>query len=166
MNLKKTILFLLAGVSVGVGGGLIYRKKRDRILLDRKMMPFILSLSMGRISRPSGLRVSASEIYFFIWVVERVCNRHEIYFPSLGFKVKQGMLASAKMTSILRRMIKEGLLTLEGNYLVLVKEPSEPLPEEDRDALARIAEIIEETAAQWNMDFPDEPLIRFSKLFK
>jgi hypothetical protein len=166
MNLKKTILFLLAGVSVGVGGGLIYKKKQDRILRERKMIPFILSRSMGRISRLSKRRISVSEIYFFIWVVERVCNRHEIYFPRLGFKVKQGMLYSSKLTYVLRRMIKEGILALEGNYLALVKEPSEPLPEEDRDSLARITEIIEETAGQWNMDFPDEPLIRFSKLFK
>jgi len=126
----------------------------------------LVYLALERLAKTSGGRVSASEAFFFIWVVERVCKRHNIDFPSLNFKVKQGMLISANLIYILRKLIKEESLKLEGDYLIPVKPPIKGLPEAARDLRRKIAGVIEETAAQWSMDIPNEQLVRFAQLFK
>jgi len=168
MRSKKTILFL-AGVSLGVGGSLIYKKRRSSVKETRRTLEkreSLVYLALERLAKTSGGRVSASEAFFFIWVVERVCKRHNIDFPSLNFKVKQGMLISANLIYILRKLIKEESLKLEGDYLIPVKPPIKGLPEAARDLRRKIAGVIEETAAQWSMDIPNEQLVRFAQLFK
>ncbi|MEA1997267.1 MAG: hypothetical protein U9N45_06485 [Gemmatimonadota bacterium] len=149
---------------------MVYKKRRARLeeaRLKRERMQTVVRLSLDRLSEVSGGRASASAVYYFIWVVERVCRRHKIPFHSFGFKVKQGMLTSARLTYILRRMIKEGSLRLEGDYLV----PAAGVPVMDRidtdwEFTDPVADVINKTAEQWSSDTPDEHLVRFVKLFK
>jgi hypothetical protein len=76
------------------------------------------------------------------------------------------MLKSSRLTNILRKMIKEHALNLEGNSLVPARGKIAPRADEARESQGAIAEVLEETAAQWKMDFPDEPLVRFGKFFR
>ena len=171
MGFKKVLLSFLAGTSVALGSGLVYKKRKARLAEARrniKLLEKVVSLALEKLSKISSGRVSVAEIYFFIWIMERVCTRQKTDFPSFNFKVKGGMLTSAKLTFILRRMIEQECLILEDSYLV----PLAPLTDrakdngEDQKIPPGVSEIIEEIAAQWQMEFPEEPLVRFGQLFK
>ena len=166
MNFKKILYSVLAGGSLAVGGGWAYRQRRTRreaISLCNERKHWIIKESIVRLAKISSGRVPVQEAYFFIWVVERVCARHRINCPGFGFKVKEGLLFSSQLTYILRKMIKEGALNLEGHHLLPGEDGSQPLSAKaDREVL----KIIRETVAQWKSDFPDEPLVRFGQLFR
>ena len=170
MRLKNVILSLLAGGSLALGSGLVYKKRRKRVQAlrsEREKMRRIVGLALRQLAARTGTgRVSASEVYFFIWVVERVANRQEADFPSFDFTAKQGMLISSKLTDILRKMLEEKSLRLEGNYIIPFQWTDRAEQEKAPEPLDKTAMIIEETAAQWSTDFPEERLVRFSQLFK
>ena len=170
MKLKKLIISLLAGSSLALGSGLIYhkrKKQRHELRCHRDRMKEIVIKSLEQLARKQETgNISASEVYFFIWVVERVAKRQRIGFPSFNFSVRKGMLTSSKLTFILRRLMKDNQLRLEGNFLIPSTEISLAAPQNGYPHPGRIDTIIEETAAQWTRDFPDEHLVRFSKLFK
>lgn len=170
MKIKNLLFSLLAGGSLALGGGLVYKKRRKRVEAvrsDREKMKRIVVLALERLAARSDKgRVSASEVYFFIWVVGRVANRQAVDFPSFDFTVKQGMLSSSKLTYILRRMLKEKRLSLDRNHLIPLQGMDQAESERVLKPLDKIAMIIEETATQWTKDFPEEQLVRFSQLFK
>jgi len=166
MNFKKFLFSMLAGGSLAVGGGWVYRRQRARREAVRRLNErkrWIIIQSITGLAGISSGRVPVQEAYFFIWVVERVCARHKIDCPEFGFKVKEGLLFSSQLTYILRKMIKEGALDLEGRHLLPGEDGSQPmLSKADREVL----KVIRETVAQWKSDFPDEPLVRFGQLFR
>lgn len=170
MRLKNVILSLLAGGSLALGGGLVYKKRRKSVQAlrsQRERMRRIVGLAFERLAARSGKgRVSASEVYFFIWVVERAAKREETDFPSFDFTVRQGMLTSSKLTYILRRMLKEKQLRLEGNHLIPLQGTDRADREKFPEPPDKTTLIIEETAAQWTADLPQERLVRFGQLFK
>jgi|GEM_PF-3398947 hypothetical protein len=170
MKIKNLLFSLLAGGSLALGGGLVYKKRKKRVEAvrsDREKMKRIVVLALERLAALSEKgRVSASEVYFFIWVVGRVANRQAVDFPSFDFTVKRGMLISSKLTSILRKMLKEKSLRLDKNHLIPLQGMDQAESERVLKPLDKIAMIIEETAAQWTRDFPEEQLVRFSQLFK
>ena len=170
MRLKNVILSMLAGGSLALGGGLLYKKRKKHVLalrLEREKMGRIVGLALQRLAaRSEKGRVSASEVYFFIWVVERVANRQEVDFPSFDFTVKKGTLISSRLTDILRNMMEEKSLRLEGNHLIPFQRMDWAEKGNAPEPLGKTAMIIEETAAQWGTDFPEERLVRFSQLFK
>jgi hypothetical protein len=167
INLKKIIITLLAGTSIGYGGSLLYRRSRDRRKRLREQnacMDQILRASLLKLAEVTGGKISVSEIYYFIWILERVSNRHRIEFPEFGFKVDKGLLFSSRLTGLLRQMLKDSRhLRLEGDKLI----PSPGDAEEYLDCLnPGLAAVIEETTRQWMHDFPEEPLVRFGRLFR
>ncbi|OGG02020.1 MAG: hypothetical protein A3F83_16725 [Candidatus Glassbacteria bacterium RIFCSPLOWO2_12_FULL_58_11] len=168
MRIKNIILSILAGGSLAVGGSLAYRRRKRRLeetRRDRERMRQIVALALLELAGENTEgRVSASEIYFFVWIVERVARRHELDIPSFNFEAKQGMLTSSKLTFVLRQMLNERLVRLDGNYLT--PEPQLHSILAGREMDKETALIIEETVAQWRADFPDEPLVRFGQLFK
>ena len=161
---------MLAGGSLALGGGLVYKKRRKHVQAlrsEREKMRRIVGLALQRLAaRTETGRVSASEVYFFIWVVERVAKRQEADFPSFDFTVKQGRLTSSRLTDILRKMLEEKSLSLEGNHLIPFQRIDWAEQENALEPLDKTAMIIDETAAQWGTDFPEERLVRFSQLFK
>ncbi len=165
MKFKKILYSFLAGGSLALGGRWIYRHERVRreaLRQRNQRMRRIIIESVTRLAKIYAEGISVQEVYFFIWIIERVCARHRIDFPGFGFKVKKGLLFSSLLTYILRRMIKEGTLKLEGEYLLPGENGSElPLDKTDR----RVLKVIKETTAQWKSDFPEEPLVRFGQLF-
>ncbi|MCE5271036.1 hypothetical protein LLH00_07095 [bacterium] len=166
MKAGKWILSILAGTSVGIGGGLLVRqgiKAKKRFGEKRRWMSQVLRASVLRLAEENGSSFSASEIYYFIWILERVCHRHKVAFPDFVFRVEDGMLFSPRLTRLLRIMLRDGRLRLEGDRL----SPQEGAGGESLDRLdPTLAAIIDETAGQWLRDFPDEPLVRFGKLFR
>jgi hypothetical protein len=71
------------------------------------------------------------------------------------------------MTYILRRMIADGRLAIDGNHLVPVFQYEPRLPDRDQEELLlKIVVIIDEVAEQWSLEAPEDHLVRFSKLFK
>ena len=77
MKLRNVLLLFLAGGSLAVGGGLIYARR------VRALMEWIVYQSLRKLGDESGDgRVSASEIYFFIWAVEKADRRQ---LPDLSF---------------------------------------------------------------------------------
>jgi hypothetical protein len=166
MNFKKIFYPFAAGASLALGGRWIYGRRYSRRAKVRQLnrrMRWVIIASMTELAKISAGRVSVQEMYFFVWVVERVCVRHGIDSPGFGFEVKKGMLYSPLLTSILRKMIKDGTLRLEEKLLIIGKEnPEPPLGKTER----RILKVIEETSAQWKSDFPEEPLVRFGQLFR
>ena len=168
MRIKNLILAILAGGSLAVGGSLAYRRRKRRLeetRRDRERMRKMVALSLLELAGENTEgKISASEIYFFVWIVERVAHRHEIAIPTFNFTVKQGMLTSSKLTFLLRQMLNERLIRLDGNYLVPEPQLNSILAGRGMDE--KTALIIEETVAQWRSDFPDEPLVRFGQLFK
>ncbi len=168
MNWKKTLLYLLAGTTLGVGGGLLVRRSRPDLEATRrrlKKMQALVHLSIERLSQATGKRVSASEAFFFIWVVERVCHRHQLKAPSFNFRVRQGMLASPKLTFVLRRMLSKGSLLLEGDFLLPGAPPVGPEELERFESWPEVVWVVEQTAREWIREVPEEPLVRFSKVF-
>jgi hypothetical protein len=166
MKAGKWILSILAGTSLGIGGGVLVRqglKARRRRAVNREWMIQLLRASLLKLSKVTGGSVSASEIYYFIWILERVCQRHKLAFPDFGFRVEEGLLFSTRLTRLLRIMLRDGRLRIEGNRL-------SPQEWEGSESLGRLnptlAAIIDETADQWLKDFPDEPLVRFGRLFR
>ena len=170
MRLKNILLSLLAGGSLALGGGLVYKKRKKRVEAlrsEKEKRKCIVGQALERLAARSDKgRVSASEVYFFIWVVGRVANRQAVDFPSFDFAVKQGMLTSSKLTCILRKMLKEKSLRLDKNYLIPFQRINRAEREKIPEPLDKTAMIIEETATQWTKDFPEEQLVRFSQLFK
>ena len=131
-------------------------------------MERIVYLCLRRLADASGHgRVSTSGTFFFIWVVERVARRQPIEFPAFSFTVRKGRLASSRLTYILRRMIADGRLAVDGNYLLPAFQYEPRLPDRSQeDQLLKIRVIIDEVADQWDKDAPDDQLVRFGKLFK
>lgn len=170
MKIKNLLFSLLAGGSLALGGGLVYKKRRKSLegqRSEREKMKLIVRLAIERLAARSGKgRVSAMEVYFFIWVVERVANREDRGFPSFDFTYRRGMLTSSKLTFILRRMLKEKIFSLNGNYLIPVQGINQDEREKVPEPLEKTEMIIEETAAQWTEDFPEERLVRFGQFFK
>ena len=166
MNLKKILYSALAGGSLAMGGRWVYRRRRNRLKIKRRRsqrMQWIIRESIARLGKISSGRVPVQQAYFFVWIVEKVCARHGIDCPAFDFQVKEGMLFSSELTGILRRMIKKGVLGLEGHHLLPAKDGSEPPSDETG---RRVLQVIKETATQWKSDFPDEPLVRFGQLFR
>ncbi len=166
MNLKKILYSALAGGSLVIGGRLVYRRRLSRLKVlrqRRQRMRWIVLESIARLGEISSGSVPVQEAYFFIWVVEKVCTRHGIDCPTFDFKVSEGMLFSSKLTGILRRMIKDSVVDLEGDRLLSGKNGAE---EQSGKTDRRVLKVINETVAQWKSDFPDEPLVRFGQLFR
>jgi len=170
MKIRNILLSLLAGGSLALGSGLFYKKRRkcvQALRSEREKMRGVVGLALRQLAARSGTgRVGAAEIYFFIWVVERVAKRQAVDIPSFDFTVKQGMLTSSKLTNILRKMLEEKSLTLDGNYIIPFQWADPAEQEKIPQPPDKTAMIIEETAAQWTADFPEERLVRFSQLFK
>lgn len=166
MNLGKFLLSALAGVSLGYGGSLLYRRGRGGMKDRRARQRFseqVLRASLLKLAEATKESIGASEIYYFIWILERICNRHRVEFPDFGFKVDKGLLYSRRLTGLLRGMLADGRLRLDGDRLV----PTGGDPRESLDRLnPTLAAIIDETSRQWTHDFPDEPLVRFGRLFR
>lgn len=166
MKAGRWVLSILAGTSLGIGGGILVRqgiKARRKRAGERERMTQLLRASLLKLSEVTGGSVSASEIYYFIWILERVCQRHKLDFPDFGFRVEDGLLFSTRLTRLLRIMLRDGRLRIEGNRLW----PQEGSGGENLERLdPTLAAIIDETADQWLKDFPDEPLVRFGRLFR
>ncbi|HUU27662.1 MAG TPA: hypothetical protein VM123_07610 [archaeon] len=162
MKLRSFLLALLDSGSLTLGGGLIYAR-RVRALMRR-----IVCLSLRRLGDESGDgQVSASEVYFFIWAVEKVARRQNLQFPTFNFSARKGMLASSRLTYILRRMIADGWLAIDGNYLIPDFQYEPQLPNRaQEEQLLKIRVIIDEVADQWNEEASDNQLVRFGKLFR
>ena len=162
-NLKVILLSLLVSSgSLALGGGLIYAR------LVRDLMRRIVCLSLRRLGEESANgQVSAAEIYFFIWTVEKVARRHNLKFPTFNFSARKGMLASSRLTYILRRMIASGWIAVEGNNLVLTLQNEPQLADLAEEALLlKICIVINEVAEQWNEKDSKSQLVRFGKLFR
>ena len=171
MKLGKIILSALAGGSLAMGGGIMIRARKKRLAEARKtrnLLVRIVDLALRTLSEMrEGGRVSASEAYYFIWVTGRVAHRHGIELPEFKFDVVDGSLDSARLTLILRRMISDGAVLLADNYLEPVWDAPLPVLESRQAALLeKCGMIIDEVAAQWDDEAPEEPLVRFGKLFK
>jgi len=166
MKAGKWILSILAGTSVGIGSGLLVRqgiKAKKRYGEKRRWMGQVLRASVLRLAEVNGSSLSVSEIYYFIWILERICHRHDVAFPDFGFRVVDGLLYSPRLTRLLRIMLRDGRLRMVGDRLV----PGQGAADESLDRLdPTLAAIIDETAGQWLHDFPEEPLVRFGKLFR
>jgi hypothetical protein len=166
MRLRNVILSVLAGASLGIGGGYLYRKRRAskaEALRRRAVMERIVAASLIRLAAISNGKIPPAEVYFFVWVVERVSRRQGVECPDFNFEADKGLLFSPALNLILRRMIKAGSLRLDENHLVPQVAELEPCAAE---LGGDTAAIVGETAAQWIRDFPDEPLVRFGKLFR
>ena len=171
MNFGRLLVSVLAGGSLALGGRLVVRARKARLaraISARNLMVRVVSLALRTLSElRGGGKVSASEAYYFMFVVERVAIRHGVEMPEFKFNAREGSLASGRLTIILRRMLGEGQLRMEGSHLEPVWDAE--LPELDKRQLAMLEKcgmIIDEVAAQWDADAPDEQLVRFGKLFK
>ena len=162
MNVKNFILSFLASGSLVLGGGLIYARR------VRALMEWIVYLSLRQLGDESGDgRVSASEIYFFIWAVEKVARRQNLRFPTFNFSARKGMLSSNRLTYILRRMIADGRLTVDGNNLIPAFQDEPLLTKRAQvEQLRKIRIIIDEVSDQWSADASSDQLVRFGKLFR
>ena len=167
----KVIVSALAGGSLAMGGGMMLRVRKKRLAQARKirnLMVRIVSLALRTLSeeRGGGL-VSASEAYYFIWVTERVAVRHGVDLPGFKFDVVDGALSSARLTLILRRMLADGEVRLVDSFLEPVWDARMPELDARQEALLeKCGMIIDEVAAQWDDEAPEERLVRFGKLFK
>ncbi|MFH1069336.1 MAG: hypothetical protein V1794_06900 [Candidatus Glassbacteria bacterium] len=171
MKFRNFLISILAGGSLALGGSLVYRarrKKLDQARGVRALMERIVYLCLRRLADGADDgRVSASGIYFFIWLVERVARRQEINFPTFNFSARKGTLTSSRLTYILRRMIADGRLAVDRNHLVPAFQYEPRLPDRaQEELLLRIVVIIDEVAGQWSMEAPEDHLVRFGKLFK
>lgn len=162
MKLRNVLLSFLTSGSLVLGGGLIYARR------VRALMEWIVYLSLRKLGDESGDgRVSASEIYFFIWAVEKVDRRQNLRFPTFNFSARKGMLSSNRLTYILRRMISDGRLTLDGNYLVPDFQDEPLLTNRVQvEQLRKIRIIIDEVSDQWNAEASENQLVRLGKLFR
>ncbi len=171
MNFGRLLFSVLAGGSLAMGGRLVVRARKSRLtraISARNLMVRVVSLSLRTLSElRGGGKVSASETYYFMFVVERVAARHGVEIPGFRFNARDGSLASSRLTIILRRMLGEGQLRMEENHLEPVWDAELPeLEKRQKSVLEKCGMIIDEVAAQWDADAPDEQLVRFGKLFK
>ena len=171
MKIGRIILSALAGGSLAMGGGLMIRARKKHLAEARKtrnLMVRIADLALRTLSEMrGGGRVSASEAYYFVWVTERVAARHGIGLPEFKFDVVDGALASPRLTLILRRMLADGEIKIADNLLVPVWDATQPeLNSKQTALLEKCGMIIDEVAAQWDDEAPEEQLVRFGKLFK
>lgn len=171
MKVGKLLLSLLAGGSLAVGGRLVIKTRATRLARARRarnLMVHVVSLALRTVSENrGGGRISASEAYYFIFVAGRVAARHKVEMPEFKFNAREGSLASSRLTFILRRMLGEGQLKMAGRFLEPVWDAELPeLDKAQQAVLEKCGMIIDEVAAQWDADAPDEQLVRFGKLFK
>ncbi len=171
MRFGKLLLSLLAGGSLAVSGQLVIKARKTRLAKARRvrsLMVHVVSLALRTLSEGrGGGRVSASETYYFIFVAGRVAARHAVEMPGFKFNARKGSLASGRLTFILRRMLGEGQLRMVDNYLEPVWDAELPeLDKAQQAILVKCGMIIDEVAAQWDADAPDEQLVRFGKLCK
>ena len=169
MKWSKLLVRILAGGSLAAGGKIVFDKttdKRRRARARAKMRSRIASLAVNRISEiiDDGIPgAPADQVYYFVWVVEKVSVKQEIDFPEFDFEVKDGLLFSEKLTKTLKGLISSGEIEIDGDRLV--SRIADEGREADRFHIGDIARIIDELVLQWKSDFPDEPLVRFGKLF-
>ncbi len=171
MKFGKLFLSILAGGSLAVGGGLVIQTRKtrlDKARTARNLKVRVVSLALRTLSEMrGGGKVSASEAYYFIFVTGRVAARHGVEMPDFKFNARTGPLASRRLTFILRRMLVEEQLKIVKNYLEPVWDAQLPMLDESQQAvLEKCGMIIDEVAAQWDSDAPEEQLVRFGKLFK
>ncbi|MBN2288599.1 MAG: hypothetical protein JXQ83_04650 [Candidatus Glassbacteria bacterium] len=165
MKLKNMLYSLAAGGSLALGGRWLYRRERTRresLRRSHQLRRRIVAESVARLAEISAGGAPVREVYFFIWIVERVCIRHGIDFPGFAFDARKGMLFSSKLTGMLRMMISDGVLKLEEDRLLPGEKTESSLAEPD----PRVLQVVEETVAQWKSDFPEERLVRFGQLFR
>jgi hypothetical protein len=171
MNFGRLLFSLLAGGSLAVGGRLMVQAGKSRLVQAqevRDLMVRVVSLALRTLSEMrGGGKVSASETYYFMFVAGRVAARHGVEMPEFKFNARKGSLASSRLTFILRRMLGENQLRMETNSLEPVWDAELPeLDKSQKAVLEKCGMIIDEVAAQWDTDTPDEQLVRFGKLFK
>ncbi|MBW7996063.1 MAG: hypothetical protein FVQ81_05710 [Candidatus Glassbacteria bacterium] len=171
MKAGKFIISVLAGGSLALGGRLALRARKKRLAEARRvrnLLVRIVNLALRTLSEMrGGGKVSASEAYYFTWITERAAARHHIEMPSFKFGVRDGALASSRLTLILRRMLRDGVLKIEDSYLEPVWDAELPeLDDKQQTVLEKCGMIIDEVAAQWDDEAPEDRLVRFGKLFK
>jgi len=81
--------------------------------------------------------------------------------------VTDGALDSPRLTMILRRMLADEEIRMVENHLEPVWDATIPELEDKQAAmLEKCGMVIDEVAAQWDDEAPEEQLVRFGKLFK
>ena len=160
---------MLAGGSLAAGGKIIFDRTADnrrKVRAQAKMRSRIASLAVNRLSEivDDGIPgAPADQVYYFVWVVEKVSVKQGLEFPEFDFEVKDGLLFSEKLTRTLKSLITGGEVEIDGDRLV--SRIADEGREADRFHIGEVARIIDEVVLQWKSDFPDEPLVRFGKLF-